>query len=269
MKTGVSTASLFMRRNNEDAVPFLAGLGVKTAEVFLTSFSEYESSFGDLLVSRQNGLHVHSVHDLNTHFEPQLFNACDRVREDAFALLRKVMINAQKLGAKYYTFHGIARYKRADRTGENDNFNRFELGFSRILEECKKYGVKLCLENVEWSTYNRPGVFEKISKKLPELHGVLDVKQSRISTYDYRDYLAEMGERIAHVHVSDFNKDGKIRLPGKGDFDFEELIERLKDVNFNGPLIIEVYKDDYENEQDLKTSCDFLDEILYKKGCLD
>ena len=49
MRTGVSTASLFMRENNEEALPLLDALGVRTAEVFLTSFSEYDRNFGELL----------------------------------------------------------------------------------------------------------------------------------------------------------------------------------------------------------------------------
>ena len=45
MQVGVSTASLFLRENNEHALPLLEKLGVKTAEVFLTSFSEYGYPF--------------------------------------------------------------------------------------------------------------------------------------------------------------------------------------------------------------------------------
>ena len=45
MRTGISTASLFSRKNNEEALPFLDAMGVRTAEVFLTSFSEYDGKF--------------------------------------------------------------------------------------------------------------------------------------------------------------------------------------------------------------------------------
>jgi sugar phosphate isomerase/epimerase len=57
-------------------------------------------------------------------------------------------------------------------------------------------------------------------------------------------------------------------LPGKGVFNFSLLIDRLKDVGFDGALLIEVYKDDYKEESELKTSCEFVNELLYKKGCL-
>ena len=124
------------------------------------------------------------------------------------------------------------------------------------------------MENVEWSTYNRVGVFEKIASEVPDLRGVLDIKQARISGYPYEEYLREMGDKLAHVHISDVDNNGKICLPGQGVFDFDTLVKRLKDVGFDGALLIEVYKNDYTEVAELKTACDFVDEILYKNGVL-
>ena len=264
MQAGVSTASLFMRKNNEDALPLLEALGVKTAEVFLTSFSEYGYPFAEILKERKGGLHVNSVHALNTEFEPQLFNKHPRVKEDAYGWAEKVLTSAQALGAKHYTFHGLSRVKRASRSGIHDDFPSMIEGFAELTAFCKARGVKLCLENVEWSTYNRVGVFEKIASSVPDLGGVLDIKQARISEYPYQEYLKEMGERLAYVHISDVDGQGKMCLPGRGAFDFDELIRRLKDVGFDGDLLIEVYNRDYEEVSQLKTSCDFIDELIYK-----
>ena len=269
MKAGVSTASLFMRKNNEDALPLLESLGVETVEVFLTSFSEYGYPFADVLKSRKGNLTVNSVHDLNTEFEPQLFNAHPRVKADAYGWLDKVLQSANALNAPYYTFHGTSRMKRAARSGANDNFQKMIEGFRELLDFCHARGVQLCLENVEWSTYNRLGVFSALAGALPDLRGVLDIKQARISEYPYEEYLTEMGNRIAYAHVSDFNGAGKICLPGKGNFDFDTLVKRLKDVGFDGALLVEVYTGDYGVETELKESCDYLNELLYKCGCLD
>lgn len=267
MITGVSTASLFNRKNNEDALPFLDEIGVKTAEVFLTSFSEYSAEFGKLLANRKGQVRVHSVHDLNTQFEPQLFVTNERVKKDAFDWLSKVMEAGKELGAKYYTFHGVARIKRSARSGINDDFASLCKSFQEIYGFCENYGLKLCLENVEWATYNRLGVFNQIRSCVPSIGGVLDVKQARISGVDYRDYLTEMGANLTHVHLSDVDEMGKIRLPGQGVFNFGETIDRLKDVGFDGALIIEVYKDDYSDLSEIKNSVDYLNELLYKKNC--
>lgn len=269
MRAGVSTASLFLRKFNEEALPLLNDLGIRTAEVFLTTFCEYGREFADKLAAVKGNVSVNSVHILNTQFEPQLFNAHPRARADAFALLDKTLDSAETLGAPYYTFHGTARIKRASRSGEKDDFSAMIDGFQKICARCRERGVTLALENVEWSTYNRVGVFKRIADEVPYLAGVLDIKQARISEQPYEKYLAEMGEKLAYAHVSDLDERGRICLPGKGVFDFDELIKRLKDVGFGGALLIEVYTNDYGAEKELKTSCDYLNELLYKYGCAD
>ena len=268
MKAGVSTASLFLRKNNEDALPVLNDLGVNVAEVFLTSFSEYSEAFATLLAERKGDLAVNSVHVLNNQIEPQLFSAHGRVLKDSFDLLDKVLAAARVLGAPYYTFHGLARNKKAARNPNNDNFERLGNALRKIDEFCKDRGVVMCLENVEWSTYNRVGVFTEMKKRVPDLKGVLDVKQARISGQPYELYLDEMGENIAYAHISDVQANGKMCLPGQGVFDFETFVKRLQDVGFDGALLIEAYKDDYREIAELKASCEYVREILYKLGAL-
>lgn len=268
MYAGVSTASLFTRKNNEEALPLLEKLGIEIAEVFLTSFSEYGYPFADILKEAKGGVTVNSVHALNTEFEPQLFSNHPRVKADAYFWLDKVLDSANALGAPYYTFHGTSRVKRASRSGKNDHFPSIINGFEELLDCCEKRGVQLCLENVEWSTYNRIGVFSTIAEELPKLRGVLDVKQARISGFPYEAYLEEMGERLAYAHISDVREDGKMCLPGQGAFDFDTLIRRLKDVGFNGAILIEAYNRDYEDFTELKTACDYVNELLYKHSVL-
>ena len=264
MKTGISTASLFLRKDNLQTVKWFNEIGVQHAEVFLTTYSEYEKKFAKKLAKQKGELAVNSVHILNTQFEPQLLATHPLVKADAYAWLKKVIECAQILQAPYYTFHGTARVKKASRSGDKDDFNKIIPAFEEIFAFCQNYGVTLCLENVEWATYNRPGVFTKISQAVPELKGVLDIKQARISGYPYETYLDEMGEKIAYVHLLDIDEQGSTCLPGKGVFDFSTLIKRLRDYNFNGNLFIEAYAGDYANEIELKQSCDYLNELIDK-----
>ncbi|MBQ2701542.1 MAG: sugar phosphate isomerase/epimerase [Clostridia bacterium] len=264
MEIGVSTASLFERKNNEDALPLLDRLGIPVAEVFLTSFSEYGKEFAALLKGRKGNIKINSVHILNTQFEPQLFSSHPRVKADAYAWLEKVMDGIRVLDASYYTFHGTARIKRASRSGDRDDFSKMIQGFEELTAFCQQKGVTLCLENVEWATYNRPGVFKVLSNAIPELKGVLDIKQARISGFPYETYLQEMGNKLAYAHVSDIDENGNLCLPGKGIFDFETFFKRLLDVGFNGAILIEAYNRDYQDEKELKNSCDFLSESLDK-----
>ena len=267
MQVGVSTASLFMRKNNEEALPLLSDLGVECAEVFLTSFSEYGYPFADILKSVKGDLNVYSVHALNTEFEPQLFSKHPRVKADAYGWAEKVLESAVALGAKHYTFHGTSRVKRASRSGKHDDFPSMIAGFAELSDFCESRGVSLCLENVEWSTYNRLGVFRILANEIPKLRGVLDIKQARISEQPWQSYLDEMGERLSHVHISDVDERGKMCLPGQGLFPFEELVKLLQGVGFDGAILVEVYNKDYKEYAELKKSVDFVKEILYKYDC--
>lgn len=254
MKVGISTASLFMRLYNEDAIALISEWGVETAEVFYTSFSEYEPRFSKALFKKKGDLCVNSVHILNTQFEPQLFSDHPRVRADAYAYLDKVTTSAAILGAKNYTFHGVARLKATFK----ENLKKSGEKLFEIYDFCRKKGIRLCLENVEWALYNRPEIFQTLKKYCPGLGGVLDIKQARIAGYPYEAYLRDMGESLAYVHVSDFDGEGNNRLPGRGAFDFEKLFKRLKDAGFDGAVIIENYNDDYKELKELKDSYDYL-----------
>ena len=256
-KLGISTASLFLRANNEDALPLFRAWNIPYAEVFLTSFSEYNPRFASALAAAKGDVKVHSVHVLNTQFEPQLYAEHPRVRTDAYDWLKKAMASARNLGARNYTFHGIARIKRTFR----ENLPRAAEETEKIYEICREYGVRLCYENVEWALYNRPGVFTELKKRCAGLGGVLDIKQARISGFDWREYLAEMGEDLATVHVSDIDDSGKMCLPGKGVFPFRELFSRLRDVGFCGAVLIENYSRDYRDLEELRASYDWLCEV--------
>lgn len=213
MTTGVSTASLFMREMNEDALTVLDGLGVKSTEVFLTTFSEYSEEFARLLLSRRGGLNINSVHLLNTEFEPQLFSAHPRARKDAYSLLRGAMRSAHIFGAKAYTLHGITRLKKNSAPAD---CGKLAADFEEIQSVCRAEGVEPCLENVHWALYNRPGIFSQIRARVPSLKGVLDVKQARLSGYPYPMYIKDMEGCISHVHISDVDERGKDLPPGEG-----------------------------------------------------
>ena len=262
MKTGISTASFFQRLNNEDVLPLFSEWGVETAEVFLTSFSEYEPSFAKTLSAAKGGLDVYSVHALGTQFEPQLYGIHPRVKRDAYFWLKKVMRSAKALGAQYYTFHGLPRLKRTFK----EDLPRVARGTEEIAAFCAAFGVRLCYENVEWAFFNRPEIFLSLKSGCPSLGGVLDIKQARIAGHPYEAYLNAMGQSLTHVHVSDWDGD-KMCLPGEGRFDFDTLYKNLRDTGFRGAVMIENYANDYKDYGQMKRAYEFLKEKA-QKYCL-
>jgi sugar phosphate isomerase/epimerase len=93
---------------------------------------------------------------------------------------------------------------------------------------------------------------------------VFDIKQARRSGYPWQMFVEDMAGSIAYAHLSDVDENGRMCLPGKGVYDFAEIIKRLKDTGFDGNLIVEVYGRDYKEDEELKVSCEHLKEIVYK-----
>ena len=261
MKTGISTASFFLREECEQAIKSIKALGAECAEVFLGTYYEYRPEFAKAHAGEFAGIDICACHSLSTNFEPQLFSPSRRVRGDAYYWLDQLMRSAQILGARKYTFHGYTGFGAggADIAALSEHM-------CEVAEFCSRYGVELCLENVAWGAYNRPGVFGEFKSRCPSLSGVLDLKQARRSGYPYGMYIADMAGSISHVHLSDVDENGKMCLPGKGVYDFAEIFSRLADAGFNGEAIIEVYGDNYGGTEELKASLDYLGEILCKTG---
>lgn len=261
MKIGISTASLFGRFHTEDALKFLSDNNVESAEVFLESYCEYNAEFGKTLNALKGGTEINSVHVLTTQYEPQLYSYNDRAMEDSFKILEGAMAAAKEFGAKYYTFHGTARLKK---TPMIIDYDRVAAITERIMSVCGKNNITLAYENVHWGYYNYIGFFNEIRKRTVGLKGTLDIKQARQSGISYKDFLKEMGNDIATVHVSDVDENGKMCLPGKGTTDFYDLFSMLKGVGFDGAVLLEVYKNDFNELSELFDSLSFLKETAAK-----
>ncbi len=257
MKVGISTATFFSKVLTEDSFSVIQRCGGDTCEVFLTTFFEYRKEFARLLAERKGDFDVYSVHSLNTQFEPQLFNKVPRTYSDAEEIFRSVLNVGQILGARAYTFHAQARLKQSVYIDPKFVGERM----SKLGAIANEYGIKLCLENVHWATFDSPEFFRQMKPYAQNIGTVLDIKQARLSGYDWREYISVMGESITNVHVSDV-KDGKIVMVGKGEFPFKELVQRLKDVGYDGPLIIEQYAGNYDSFDEVKESVQYLKNIL-------
>ena len=194
MKVGISTASFFGRYHAEDALKFLNEKKVGTAEVFLESYCEYKKSYGDILKKVKGNTEVHSVHTLTTQFEPQLYSLNERAKEDSFALLEGVLSVAKEVDARYYTFHGGARYKKTPLILNMDRVGKIT---QDIIDRCAFYGLELAYENVHWCYYNYIGFFRELKKRTHGLKATFDIKQARKSDATRHNASARCAERAS------------------------------------------------------------------------
>ncbi len=262
IQLGASTASLFLKAYNEDALDIYNNFGISVVEVFLSTFSEYEKDFVDELKRRQGNLNVYSVHTLNQHFEPELFSKNVRAKLDAENILKKICYAIKTLDAKYYTFHGPARMKR---TPYNINFENFGKRLDEINVFIKNYAGQgeLAYENVHWTYFNSPEFFESL-KPYSGVSTCLDIKQAMQSKYDCYEYIKVMGNRLKNVHICDWDENGKLKMCGDGIFDFTEFFKVLIDSGYDGAVMLEVYPESYGGIDELKKCFEKMQNCLYK-----
>jgi len=264
VKVGMSTASFFPNEIMQ-GIDNIASMGIDTCEVFFNTYSEYRPEFASQLKKRadENGIKIHSVHALTTQFEPQLFSPHEIQYKDALNMFLRVADAAKILDAKFYTFHGQAFYKR----NAKGNMQRTAERLSALTEKLKDRDLKLSLENVHWATFNKPSLLDEMKKydELTDLFFTLDIKQAVQSCFEPSDYIKAMGDKISTVHLCDYvQKEANIEtcLPGRGEVDFLELKKEIDKSGSSPAYIIEVYKGDYEDIEELKNSTIFLEDKI-------
>lgn len=260
MRMGMSSACFFGLLNTEDAVDIMGDLGVKLCETFLSGASEYDMHFVDMLKKRldRHGMSVASVHALSTQFEPQLFSISQRQRDDAEKVYIQVLQAAQQLGAGLYVMHGPTRVKKIHQNMPLD-YERYAKHSARLLQMAEEYGIKLCWENVYWCTFTQPEFASELKKYegCKDIGFVLDTKQAFQAGPDAMDYIQAMGKNLSNVHICDCYEEGGrvfLGLPGYGRYDFKQLKCELDKAGYDGPVMLEVYKDSYKDYDMLRNS---------------
>lgn len=263
MEIGISTASFFSKETTEASLELIHKFKIPVCEIFLSTFYEYQDSFIDELLARKGDTRVFSIHTLNQQFEPELFNPVERTRLDCEAIYKQVAKSGGRLDAKYYTFHGPAKFKKLPYV---HNYQKIGKRVEELCDMVYQYSdnkTQLCYENVHWTYFNTPEFFRQL-KEYSHIDTCLDIKQAMLSDFDIYEYIDVMGDRLKNVHLCDFDSNRKLSIPGKGTFDFVKLFATLIEKGYKGPAMIEVYANDYENYDELLKCYDFLNECLYK-----
>ena len=98
-------------------------------------------------------------------------------------------------------------------------------------------------------------------KRTKGLKATFDIKQARRSDLPYDKLIEEMGSDMVTAHLSDIDENGRMCLPGKGVTDFADVFRRLKDVGFDGAILIEAYQSDFKELSELYESLYYLDNL--------
>lgn len=259
MEIGASS-SCFYPMETEKAFLHVASHGFKNIEIFLNSSSETGKSFIKELKTIKDayGVNVTSIHPYESFGEGyNFFSNYYRRYVDACENYKRFFSVAAELGAPYVIMHGA-------KFGADICDEEYAERFTRLNEIAMSNGCFVAHENVVTFSGERPE-FMKLLKECGKenFKMVLDVKQARKAGVEPSEYIKAVGENIVHVHLSDKTENSDCAPPSeKGLFDFGELFTQLKDINYKGKYIIELYSDGFDSIEDIIQSAHYLEKVL-------
>ncbi len=258
MKAGISTASLYPQLL-EDALKNLLDSGIKYTELFVNTHSELDTAYIKML---KNELDSHdaaciSLHPYTCPSEPMmLFSSYERRVSDMLEYYKYFFEAMNILSADIFVFHGNMTKTAVD----------IELYFERYLklyELGRSFGITVAQENVERCQSRSLSFLRSMKSALKEkAFFVLDVKQAVRSGEDPINIASELGDSIVHVHMSDHNSESDCMIPGKGSFDMKSFFEVLKKYGYNGAVLLELYRHNYSDLNDLLGGFTYMEKII-------
>ena len=267
MQVGISSA-VFYPMETECAIDKIIELGFKRVELFLNCESEYEDSFADKIKARMDnaGVEVVSIHPYTSLIEGMFFfSGYERRTQDSINIYRKYFKAAQRLGAKYFTFHGNRRV-----TGTVNaviDMERQCRAIESLAKAASDYGILLTQENVSWCDSANCEYLKNLSNELGDKIGfTLDLKQARRANVSIEDYINVMGKHLKNVHISDNSHDEVCLLPGEGELDHDVLLNKLKSAGYSGDVIIEVYSSNYAEISQIKDAKNMLENKILQNN---
>jgi len=255
---GLSTAAFYGKWETEEAAARIAELPLDCAEVFFQSDSETEMEFAALVKEKLGPVSCTSVHPLGGYENYMAGRPARQVR-DAFDHFRCILDAGAALGAKTFVYHG-RNTPQLSPLPWNLNWNVEAL--VPMCAEAEARGMVIGWENVYWCQLTEPQRVLEARDALPQVRFTLDIKQAMRAGFDPIAFVHAMGNRLCNVHVCDWREDGMLCLPGEGGFDFDALFAALREVEYEGPVIMEPYSKLIGSDEALERSIAFMREKM-------
>ena len=227
---GVSSAC-FYPEMTETALETAGKCGFHNVELFINSHSELDDEFVDklLAIKKKYSLNIVSLHPFASFAGSfYLFSNYERRYTDILPLYDRMFEVTAKLGADIFVFHGA---KIPGSISDEEYCRRF----SHLIKMGKKYGVRVCQENVVHHRSESPEYLKMMKDNIgDDFNIVLDVKQAYRAGYNPYEFIDMLGDSIVHIHISDRNMEKDCITPLKGVFDFKKLFDTMKNKGYDG-----------------------------------
>ncbi len=157
--------------------------------------------------------------------------------------LRQSMAYAKELNAELFVMHPGQKTGISPFYPERD-WQQQTQSIRQLHETAKELNLHIAIENVPQkygSIMKTPDDFTKLYKDtgLTDIGIVLDTGHANLENQTQR-FLDQFPDKIAHLHLSDNMGEADEHLGiGYGKIDWQQLITKLKEMRFNGIIMIE------------------------------
>ena len=258
MITGMSS-SCYYPSETEKSLIKCGESGFTNVEIFVNTYSELVEPMCKEFksIKEHYGLNIRSIHPFTSFAESTvIFGTYPRRVDDGMEFYKKYFEFAATLEAKFLILHGAKIGPYAD---NEEYFERY----ARLYRLGKEFGITVSQENVVHFRSQSPNFIKRMSDYLGEEFSMtFDLKQCRRAGENPFDFIEAVGEKIDHIHLSDYNENSDCLPPFEGYTNFEEIVSALNKKGYNGNYIIELYRKNFENTQQIVDAAVKFDKIL-------
>jgi L-ribulose-5-phosphate 3-epimerase len=169
--------------------------------------------------------------------EAPLHSSDDKVAEKSFKILERLLEIAEILKITDIVMPCVDQSSLESK----EAVDRFVEQMVKIIPRIEKKNINLSLE-----TDLPPKPFAKLLDRLNSKNITVnyDIGNSAALGFDSNEELAAYGDRITDIHIKDRVSGGGPVTLGEGNADFVKFFGRLKEFNYQGPFIMQAYRDD-------------------------
>lgn len=226
----------------ENLAPRVAAMGCDWFEVPLEGLEDLDHERGAAIL-KDLGLGVSTCAAMGP--DRDLIHPEAAIRESGMAYVRGAIEATRKLGATNLVGPVYAAVGRTWQATPDERARDTDLlveNLSQLARYAGEHGVVLCIEPLnrfETSFINLAEQAVEVIDRVdqPACQIMLDTFHMNIEEKSLGDAIRSTGPRLKHVHACENDRGA----PGTGHVDWEDVAAALRDIDYDGPVVIESF----------------------------
>ena len=204
-------------------------------------------------ISKDTGVSVKTI-CADYFMEAPLHSNDDKVAKESFKILERLLKTAKVLKITDIVIPCVDQSSLET----EEAVNRFIKQIAKIIPTIEKENINLSLE-----TDLAPKPFIELLDKLNSKNITVnyDIGNSAALGFDSDEELETYGDRITDIHIKDRTLGGGPVTLGEGNADFVKFFGKLEEFDYQGPFIMQAYRDD-EGVEIFKKQLDWIKKYL-------